>query len=75
LSTSSAKKTARFWFVGDGGKGTIKFQCRMDNKKYSSCRSAKVYKNLKHGEHIFRVRVKDGTGKVDRTPATVKFNL
>ncbi len=72
---NASKRTATFRFSGSGGKGKLSFQCALDKKKFSSCRSAKTYKNLKRGKHTFRVRAKDSRGKLDRTPATKKFKI
>ena len=69
------KHTASFSFKGSGGKGKLSFQCKLDGRKYKSCRSAKSYKNLKPGKHVFRVRAKDAKGKLDLTPATKKFKI
>jgi hypothetical protein len=72
---SVKKRMAAFWFSGSGGKGKLSFQCKLDNRKYSSCRSPRVLKNLKPGKHIFRVRAKDASGKVDQTPAIKRFKI
>jgi hypothetical protein len=68
-----ARHIATFSFKGSGGKGKLSFQCRLDAKKYTSCRSGKTYRNLKPGKHVFRVRAKDASGKLDLTPVTKKF--
>jgi len=49
----AAKSMVTFRFKGSGGKGKITFQCRLDKKKYKTCRSAKTYKHLKRGKHVF----------------------
>jgi hypothetical protein len=72
---NSRKRTATFKFVGSGGVKPYSFQCKLDKKKYSSCRSAKTYKHLKLGKHTFRVRAKDHAGRVDKTPAIKKFKI
>ena len=72
---NSRKRTATFKFVGSGGVKPYRFQCKLDKKKYSSCRSAKTYKHLKLGKHTFRVRAKDHAGRVDKTPAIKKFKI
>ena len=71
----SAKHMAIFRFSGSLGKGKLGFQCKLDKGKYKSCRSAKSYKNLKHGKHVFRVRAKDAGGKVDLSPVTKGFKI
>jgi hypothetical protein len=72
---SATKRTAAFWFSGSGGKGTLSYQCKLDNMKYSSCHSPYTYKNLKPGKHVIRVRAKDARGKVDQTPAIRRFKI
>ena len=75
VKTSAAKHKATFRFSGSGGKGKLSFQCRLDGGKYKSCRLGKSYTHLKSGKHVFRVRAKDASGKLDQTPATRKFKI
>ena len=75
MKIRSATRTAIFRFSGSGGKGKLRFQCKLGNKKDSSCRSAKTYKHLKRGKYVFRVRAKGASGKVDLTPATKRFKI
>jgi photosystem II stability/assembly factor-like uncharacterized protein len=72
---NSGKRMATFGFRGSGGVKPYSFQCKLDKKKYSSCRSGKTYKSLKPGNHTFRVRAKDHAGRVDKTPAIKKFKI
>jgi hypothetical protein len=58
---------AKFKF--SSSEGGSKFQCRLDRKAWGSCKSPRTYKNLKNGQHTFRVRAKDKAGNVDATPA------
>jgi hypothetical protein len=71
----AAKHRASFRFTGSGVTEKITFQCSLDGKKFKSCRSGKVYKRLKSGKHVFRVRAKSSSGKLDLTPATKKFKI
>ena len=71
----AAKRRAAFRFKGSGGKGKLTFQCRLDRKKFKSCRSGKTYTHLKSGKHVFRVRARSAGGKLDLTPATRKFRI
>jgi hypothetical protein len=71
---NSKKRTAMFKFKGSGGFGKRTFQCKLDKKKYSSCKSGKTFKRLKPGKHVFRVRAK-ASGAVDKSPATKKFKI
>ncbi len=70
-----AQLMATFTFSGSLGKGKLSFQCKLDKGKYKSCRSGKSYTNLKPGKHVFQVRAKDSSGKVDPTPVTKKFKI
>ncbi|MHB8060519.1 MAG: hypothetical protein ACYDHO_06775, partial [Gaiellaceae bacterium] len=70
-----AKHRATFSFKGVGGKGKLTFQCKLDGRKYKSCRSGKTYRSLKPGRHILRVRARGANGKVDLTPASKKFRI
>jgi hypothetical protein len=72
---NAKKRTAIFRFSGSGGRGKLNFQCKLDKGKYEMCRSGKSYKHLKRGKHVFRVRAKDASGKLDQTPATRKFKI
>jgi hypothetical protein len=64
--TTTSKK-AKFKF--SSSESGSKFQCRLDRKAWQSCRSPRTYKNLKKGQHTFRVRARDKAGNVDATPA------
>lgn len=51
------------------------FDCKLDRKKYKSCRSPKKLKNLDQGKHRFAVRATDVAGNTDDTPAKRKFRV
>ena len=51
-----------------------KFQCKIDKKRFGTCRSPKRY-SLKPGKHTFQVRATDAAGNVDRSPAKYAFTL
>lgn len=63
--TTARKATFRFRSSERGST----FQCRLDRRRWRSCRSPKTYRRLKVGRHVFRVRARDRAGNVDRTPA------
>jgi len=73
----SAKKikddTARFTFSSNEPGST--FQCKLDKRKFKSCKSPKKYKDLSAGKHKFKVRAVDASGNVDATPAKKKFTI
>ncbi len=50
-----------------------KFQCRIDKKKFTGCKSPKIYKNIKPGKHTIKVRAKKA-GKTGPVKA-VKFKV
>ena len=61
-----------FAFSSDDPAAT--FECRVDEDDFSACTSpdARAYAE---GEHTFSVRARDGTGRVDATPATRTFTV
>jgi len=63
--TTSHKAKFRFSSNESGSK----LECKLDGKKWGSCRSPKTYKGLKAGKHTFRVRARDAAGNVDPSPA------
>lgn len=75
LKAKVKELTAVFRFKGaDAGGASVKFECKLDGKKYHRCRSPKTYKNLKPGKHKFLVRAVSANG-VDSTPAKRKFRV
>lgn len=64
-TTHSRKATFRFTSTEPGST----FQCKLDGKKWSSCKSPKTYKGLKEGKHTVKVKAIDAAGNVDPTPA------
>jgi hypothetical protein len=51
------------------------FDCKLDRKKYKSCKSPRKLKNLDQGKHKFAVRATDAAGNTDDTPAKRKFRV
>jgi CSLREA domain-containing protein len=67
------KTKVKFKFTSTEAGST--FQCKLDRKPFKTCRSPKVYKKLKPGKHVFKVRAIDGAGNVDPTPAKRTFTV
>jgi hypothetical protein len=66
---STTKTVAKFVF---SGAGETRFRCKLDGKRFGSCRSPRTYKNLKPGKHSFRVYAVDSGG--DRVSANRSFS-
>lgn len=66
-------RRATFGFVSSERGST--FECRLDRRRYRSCRPPMTLKRLKPGRHVFRVRAIDGTGNTDPTPAIHRFRV
>jgi hypothetical protein len=64
-ATSSTSTTFRFSSTDTAAT----FQCKLDNRTWSSCTSGKTYTGLPQGSHTFRVRAKDSAGTKDPSPA------
>ncbi len=67
---TSTATTAKFTFKATNVSGA-KFECKLDNAKWASCKSPKTYKKLKPKAHTFQVRAKAG----GLTSAVVKFKF
>lgn len=66
-------RTPTFRFVGD--EAGVSFECKLDGNGFRACRSPFTTKTLSFGTHRFRVRARDGEGKVDPTPAVARFRV
>jgi hypothetical protein len=63
--TSSTSATFRFSSTDTAAT----FQCKLDDRSWSSCTSGKTYTGLSQGSHTFRVRAKDSARTNDPSPA------
>jgi hypothetical protein len=70
-ATHSTKATFKF----SSSEAGSKFQCKLDGKAWSSCKSPKTYKNLKPGKHTFKVRARDAAGNADQSPAKRSWHV
>jgi hypothetical protein len=73
VSGRTARRVATFRFRSSEAGST--FQCRLDRRAWTSCRSPKTYRNLRPGLHTFRVRARDAAGNVDPTAATRRWRI
>lgn len=62
-------------FSGSGGTGALRFECRLDHRRWKSCRSPKTYGHLRMGGHVVDVKAVDSRGRADATPATLRFKV
>jgi hypothetical protein len=69
----SRDRTPTFRFAADeAGAG---FECSLDRRRFSRCRSPFTAKPLSTGAHRFRVRARDGSSLVDPSPASYAFRV
>jgi hypothetical protein len=66
-------RRARIRFVSTEA-GSV-FQCKLDRKRWTPCRSPKLYRELAKGLHVFRVRARDAAGNADPTPAVRSWRI
>jgi hypothetical protein len=64
---------ARFRFVSTEPGSA--FQCKLDRRRWTACRSPHAYSRLKRGLHVFRVRARDAAGNADPTPAVRSWRI
>jgi hypothetical protein len=67
-------RRAVFVFAGSGTKAVLSFECRLDRRPFRACISPRVFKHLRPGKHVFRVRAVAG-GQVDPTAAKRQFKV
>jgi hypothetical protein len=69
----SRDRTPTFSFAADEeGAG---FECTLDSGRYRRCRSPFTSRRLRPGRHVFRVRARDASGRVDPSPAICRFAI
>jgi RNA polymerase sigma factor (sigma-70 family) len=67
------KDTGKFAFTG--GKERVTFECKLDDSRFSRCKSPVSLEDLPEGEHELFVRATDAAGNRDRTPATERWTV
>lgn len=65
--------TPTFRFVA--GEPGASFQCRIDRRRFRRCASPFTAKRLARGPHVFSVRARDDSGRLDPTPASYRFKV
>jgi subtilisin family serine protease len=71
--TGTAKVRFRGTDPTHGSKG-LRFKCKLDGKRFASCRSPKLYKHLSHRKHVIQVKAIDKAGNVSK-PVKRKFRI
>ena len=69
----SGRSTAAFRF-GASVRGST-FQCSLDGGPWLACASPRRFTSLVDGRHVFAVRAVGSSGKTDRTPAHVSWDI
>ena len=77
LTASPSRRTrghrAKFRFVSTEAGSS--FQCKLDRRRWTACRSPQEYRRLTKGLHVFRVRARDTAGNADPTPAVRSWRI
>jgi hypothetical protein len=68
------KRRAKVRFSATGTKEPVSFKCRLDKRRWRPCRSPKIYKHMKVGRHVVKVRAFAGAQN-DPTPAKRRFRV
>ena len=69
------RRILRLSFSGRDAGGIARFQCRLDSKRWRTCRSPYVTPRLKPGHHTIAVRAIDRAGNIDPTPIRAHFTI
>ncbi len=64
---------ARFAFTSDLPDSS--FECRLDRGSFKPCHSPRVYRRLRRGKHVFRVRAINEEGRADRSAARFAWRI
>lgn len=68
------RRFVEFTYRGVGGISPYHFHCKLDDRRFRRCpNDAKVYTDLSHGHHVFKVRAIGRNGKRGRSPAKRGF--
>ncbi len=70
---ASPKRKAVFGFRSSEPGSS--FQCRLDGRPFTACKSPKTYRHLHAGQHTFEVIALDAAGNEDSTPATSRLQV
>jgi len=74
-SRPKARTTATSVVLTFSGRGSSRFECRLDSASFSRCVSPRSYRRLVAGGHRFAVRAIDPAGNVDPTPSTATWRV
>ena len=69
----SERRWAKFRFASD--EAGSRFLCRLDSGPFRSCRSPRLYRHLRPGRHVFRVKALDAAGNADPSAARRRFRV
>jgi hypothetical protein len=68
-----ANGKAKFSFTSSEAGSS--FECKLDGKKTTRCRSPKTYSGLKPGHHTLSIWATDAAGNKDQSPAKRSFRV
>jgi DNA-binding beta-propeller fold protein YncE len=69
----TARRTARFRFRAS--EPGVRFQCKLDRRRWKPCSSPRTLRRLRVGRHRFSIRAIDAAGNVDPTPAKRRWRV
>jgi large repetitive protein len=76
VSSAKGKVTLRFHGTDPAPTSLpLSFQCKLDGGSFNACASPKTYRHLKPRRHTVKVRARDASGNVDRSPAETSFRI
>jgi hypothetical protein len=76
ISRRVLKRMPPIWIFGfSSTEPGSTFRCKLDKRPFRGCRSPRKYRNLKPGNHNFKVVAIDPSGNVDPSPATSQFRV
>jgi hypothetical protein len=74
ISKSVFKRMPPIWvFHFSSNEPGSTFECKLDKRPFTKCRSSRTFKHPKSGRHTLKVRAIDPSGNVDPSPAVAHF--
>jgi hypothetical protein len=67
-------RSRKAYFHWGANRSPVRYQCKLDARRWKKCSPGKTYKRLVLGKHTFRVRAIDAAG-ADKTPAKYTWTI
>jgi hypothetical protein len=74
-AAKTRKRKVVFRFADISGDTAVKFSCKVDRKRWKSCRAPLKLKKLSRKRHVLKVKAVDAAGNVEKRVAKRRFRV